>query len=28
MSEFHLAQINVVRARAPLDSPFMAGFVA
>jgi len=28
MSEFHLAQMNVARARAPLDSPVMAGFVA
>ncbi|MGI8745799.1 MAG: DUF3291 domain-containing protein [Bryobacteraceae bacterium] len=28
MSLFHLAQINVARMLAPLDSPAMAGFVA
>lgn len=28
MSGFHLAQINVARALAPLDSPQLAGFVA
>ena len=27
MSAWHLAQINVARAVAPLDSPDMAGFV-
>jgi hypothetical protein len=27
MSGFHLAQINVARMKAPLDSPAMAGFV-
>lgn len=25
---WHLAQVNIARARAPLDSPVMAGFVA
>jgi hypothetical protein len=25
---FHLAQVNIARARAPIDSPVMAGFVA
>ena len=24
---FHLAQVNIARAKAPLDSPLMAGFV-
>jgi hypothetical protein len=28
MSRFHLAQINVARALAPLDDPQLAGFVA
>ena len=28
MSRFHLAQINVARALAPLDDPRLAGFVA
>jgi hypothetical protein len=27
-ADFHLAQVNIARARAPLDSPVMAGFVA
>lgn len=27
MSGFHLAQINIARMKAPLDSPVMAGFV-
>ena len=28
MSEYHLAQCNIGRVRAPLDEPLMAGFVA
>ena len=28
MTTHHLAQINIVRMRAPLDDPLMAGFVA
>jgi hypothetical protein len=28
MKTYHLAQINIARMRAPLDSPVMAGFVA
>ena len=28
MSEFHLAQVNIARMRAPLDDPQMAAFVA
>jgi hypothetical protein len=28
MSEFHLAQVNIGRMRASLESPVMAGFVA
>jgi hypothetical protein len=28
MSNFHLAQVNIGRMKAPLDSPVMAGFVA
>jgi heme-degrading monooxygenase HmoA len=28
MSRFHIAQINIARTRAPIDSPMMAGFVA
>ena len=28
MSELHLAQVNIARMTAPLDSPVMAGFVA
>lgn len=28
MPSFHLAQVNIARALAPLDSPQMAGFVA
>jgi hypothetical protein len=27
-AEFHLAQVNIARMNAPLDSPEMAGFVA
>ena len=26
--EFHLAQVNIARVRAPLDDPLLAGFVA
>jgi hypothetical protein len=26
--DYHLAQVNIGRMRAPLDSPEMAGFVA
>lgn len=28
MNEFHTAQVNIARMKAPLDSPVMAGFVA
>ncbi|HEX8169730.1 MAG TPA: DUF3291 domain-containing protein [Thermoanaerobaculia bacterium] len=28
MSRFHLAQVNIARMKAPLESPVMAGFVA
>ena len=28
MAAFHLAQLNIARAVAPLDSPVMAGFMA
>lgn len=28
MNEFHIAQVNIGRMNAPLDSPVMAGFVA
>ena len=28
MPQFHLAQVNIARMKAPLDSPVMAGFVA
>jgi len=28
MPTFHLAQMNIARAKAPLDDPLMAGFVA
>jgi heme-degrading monooxygenase HmoA len=28
MSRFHLAQVNIARMKAPLDSPVMEGFVA
>ena len=28
MQRFHLAQINVARLKAPIDSPLLAGFVA
>ncbi len=28
MTDWHLAQINVARTRAPLDDPLMADFVA
>ena len=28
MSGYHLAQCNIARLRAPLDSPTLAGFVA
>src|SRR5580698_8480169 len=27
MSNYHIAQVNIGRVRAPLDSPLMAGFV-
>jgi len=28
MTPFHIAQVNIARMRAPLDTPVMAGFVA
>src|SRR5262245_46600736 len=28
MAQFHIAQINIARMKAPLDDPVMAGFVA
>lgn len=28
MHQFHLAQVNIARMKAPLDSPVLAGFVA
>jgi len=28
VNEFHIAQINIARLRAPLDDPLLAGFVA
>jgi len=28
MSQYHLAQLNIANAKAPIDSPTMAGFVA
>lgn len=28
MSQYHLAQLNIARLKAPMDSPFMADFVA
>ncbi|HXN49958.1 MAG TPA: DUF3291 domain-containing protein, partial [Bryobacteraceae bacterium] len=28
MAKYHMAQVNIARMRAPLDSPLMAGFVA
>jgi hypothetical protein len=28
MSQFHIAQVNIARMRAPIDDPLLAGFVA